>query len=215
MTSENPDSKDGFSFFREASLPIANALTMFNGVLITLLGFLILLMTLGIIPLINVDGQLGLLLVFTSLQMLALGQVVGSQVTRSWLLMTIGIVFAGMGIFSCIVPGILTDMLRMLLGLQNIITGVLVLATQLLVPTLHGIRSPPTKPVTLPPIIKRLLVIVTATSIVAILFGINMLAPLLLPSLLGLVVYALLLPVLVMILGLLALSTVYISQKLQ
>ncbi len=50
-----------------------------------LLGSLILLRVLGVFPPLNADSELGLLLVLTSLQMLALGEVVGSHLTRSWL----------------------------------------------------------------------------------------------------------------------------------
>jgi hypothetical protein len=214
MTSENPHSKDGFSLFREASLPLASAFSIFQGVLLILLGLLVYGVEFGGIPL-NSSGQLGLLLVLTSLQVLALGQLLGGQYRRSWWLMTIGIVFAGMGIVSCIVPGILIDVIRTLLGLQNIITGVLFLALQLVVPTVHGTRSPPAEPVTLPPLMKRLGLIVTLLMIVSIVFGLNMLAPVLLPSLVGLVPFLLLFPVLVIILGLLMLCIVYINQKLQ
>ena len=49
----------------------------------------------------------------------------------------------------------------------------------------------------------------------AILFGINMLAPLLLPSLLGVVAFAMLLPLLIIIMGSMSLITVAITQKLQ
>jgi hypothetical protein len=214
MTSENPHSKDGFSLFREASLPLASAFSIFQGVLLILLGLLVYGVEFGGIPL-NSSGQLGLLLVLTSLQVLALGQLLGGQYRRSWWLMTIGIVFAGMGIVSCIVPGILIDVIRTLLGFQNIITGVLFLALQLVVPTVHGTRSPPAEPVTLPPLMKRLGLIVTLLMIVSIVFGLNMLAPVLLPSLVGLVPFLLLFPVLVIILGLLMLCIVYINQKLQ
>jgi hypothetical protein len=178
------------------------------------LGLLVYGVEFGGVPL-NSSGQLGLLLVLTSLQVLALGQLLGGQYRRSWWLMTIGIVFAGMGIVSCIVPGILIDVIRTLLGFQNIITGVLFLALQLVVPTVHGTRSPPAEPVTLPPLMKRLGLIVTLLMIVSIVFGLNMLAPVLLPSLVGLVPFLLLFPVLVIILGLLMLCIVYINQKLQ
>jgi hypothetical protein len=126
-----------------------------------------------------------------------------------------GILCAGAGIFSCIVPGILSGIIQPLLGLQNVTTGVLLLATKIIAPTLSGIRHPPAEPVTLPPIVKRLFRVLTATGIVTILFGINMLAPLLLPSLLGMVVYAILIPLLIIIMGFLSLITVTITQKLQ
>ncbi|MDD1709470.1 MAG: hypothetical protein LUQ37_01010 [Methanoregulaceae archaeon] len=208
-------SKSGFCLLKEASLTVGNSFNTYQGSLMILLGFLVLFMTLGILPSFNSDGQLGLLLVLTSLELLALGQFVGSQVTRSWLVVAFGLLCAAAGIFSCIVPGILAGMIQPLLGLQNIVTGVLLLATQIITPTLYGIRHPPAEPVTLPPIIKRLFLVLTITGIVTILFGINTLAPVLLPSLLGMIVYALLIPLLIIIMGLLSLITVTITQKLQ
>jgi len=207
--------KSGLYLLKETSLTVENTFNTYQGCLMILLGILVLLMILGIFPSFNSDGQLGLLLVLTSLQLLALGQFVGSQVTRSWLVIAFGILCAAAGIYSCIVPGILTGVIQPLLGIQNIITGVLLLATKIIAPTVYGIRHPPAEPVTLPPIIKRLFLVLTVTGIVAILFGINMLAPLLFPSLLGMVVYAMLLPLLIIIMGFMSLITVVITQKLQ
>jgi uncharacterized membrane protein HdeD (DUF308 family) len=210
-----PPSHTGFCLFREAFLTVGNAINTYQGFLMILLGFLILLNILGIFPSFNSDGQLGLLLVLTSLQLLALGQFVGSQVTRSWLVVAFGVVCAGAGVFSCIVPGILSGVIPPLLGLQNILTGVLLLATQIIAPTLYGIRHPPEKPVAIPSIIRRLFLVLTATGIVTIVFGINMLAPVLLPGMLGMVAYAIILPLLVIFIGILTLLTVSITQKLQ
>jgi hypothetical protein len=204
-----------FFLLEEAALTVDNTFNIYQGFLLILLGILVLFMILGILPSFNSDGQLGLLLVLTSLQLLALGQFVGSQVTRSWLVIAFGILCAAAGSFSCIVPGILSGVIQPLLGIQNIITGVLLLATKIIAPTLYGIRSPSEEPVTLPPIVKRLFRVLTATGIVTILFGINMLAPLLLPGLLGIVVYAILIPLLVIIMGFLSLIMVSITQKLQ
>jgi len=213
--SPTPPSKGGFCLLQEVSLTVGNTFNTYQGCLMILLGFLVLFMTLGIFPSFNSDGQLGLLLVLTSLQLLALGQFVGSQVTRSWPVVGFGILCAGAGIFSCIVPGILSGVIPPLLGLQNIITGILLLATQIIAPTLYGIRHPPAEPVQLPPIIKRLFLVLAITGIVTILFGINTVAPVLLPNLFGMVVFAILLPCLIIIMGLLTLITVSITQKLQ
>ena len=204
----------GAGLFGEAALSVGDSFSLFQGVLMLLLGGLVLLMTLGMVPVFNSDGQLGLLLVLTSLQMLAFGQIVGSTVTRSWLLVVAGLVFAGMGIVSCVVPGVLTPVIPPLLGAQNILTGVVLLATQVIGPTLYGIRHPPAEPVVLPPLVRRLLLVLTVTGIVAFLFGLNMLAPLLLPGLLGVVAFALFLPVLIIVMGLLTLGTVSITRKL-
>ena len=213
--SATPSSKSRFFLFREVSLTVGNTFNAYLGCLLILLGFLIFLMILGIFPSFNTDGQVGVLLVLTSLQLLALGEFVGSHVTRSWLVVAFGLLCAAAGIFSCIVPGILTGIIQPLLGLQNIVTGVLLLATQIIAPTLYGIRHPLAEPVAIPPIIKRLFLVLIVTAIVTILFGINMIAPFLLPNLLGMVAYAILLPLLVIIMGLLSLILVSITQKLQ
>jgi uncharacterized membrane protein HdeD (DUF308 family) len=216
MTAKNPSRpKSSFFLLEESSLTVENAFNTYQGSLMILLGVLVLFMILGIFPSFNSDGQLGLLLVLTSLQLLALGQLAGSQVTRSWAVIVFGILCAASGFYSCIVPGILTAVIPPLIGLQNIVTGVLLLATKIVAPTVYGIRNPPAESVTLPPIIKRLLIVVTAIGIATILFGINMLAPLLFPSMLGTVVYAILLPFLIIIMGFLSLIMVSITQRLQ
>jgi len=136
-------------------------------------------------------------------------------VTRSWLVVSFGLLCASAGIFSCIVPGILAGLIQPLLGLQNILTGVLLLGTQIIAPTLYGIRHPPAEPVVLPPIIKRLFLVLAITGIVTILFGINTIAPVLLPNLLGMIAYAVLIPLLIITMGLLTLITISVTQKLQ
>lgn len=210
-----PSSLGRFCLLKEASLTVGNTFNTYQGCLMILLGFLILFNILGLVPSFNSDGQTGLLLVLTSLQLLALGQFVGSEVTRSWLVVAFGLLCSAAGIFSCIVPGILAGSIQPLLGFQNILTGVLLLGTQIVAPTLYGIRHPPAEPVTLPPIIKRLFLVLMVTGIVTIVFGINTIAPVLLPNLFGMVAYAILLPLLVIIMGLLTLITVSITQKLQ
>ncbi len=215
MLPNPPLRKSKFFLLKETSLSVENTFNIYQGFLLILLGILVLFMILSILPSFNSDGQLGLLLVLTSLQLLALGQFVGSQLTRSWFVIAFGIFCAAAGIFSCIIPGILSGVIQPIIGFLNISTGVLLLATKIIAPTLYGIRHPPADAVALPPIVKRLFRVLTATAIVTILFGINMLAPLLLPSLLGMVFYAILIPLLIIIMGFLSLIMVYITQKIQ
>jgi hypothetical protein len=171
MTADDLHSKDGFGFFREASLPLSIALVIPVGVLLVLLGLLLFPVNQGTLPF-SPDGQLGLLLVIMAIQMLALGETPMGQYRRSWPLIVIGIAFAAMGIFSCIVPGILTDVIRPLLALLNIAGGAILLTKRFL-PMLHGAAEP----APLPPILKRLLVTLTVLNVVAIAFGISMLMP--------------------------------------
>ncbi|KAF5051293.1 MAG: hypothetical protein KO254_13100 [Methanoculleus marisnigri] len=180
MTSDDLHSKDGFGFFGEASLPLSIALVIPVGVLLVLLGLLLIPVNLGMLPF-SPDGQLGLLLVIMAVQMLALGETPMGQYRRSWLLIVIGIAFAAMGIFSCIVPGILTGVIQLLLAILNIAGGAILLTKRFL-PMLHGAGDPAAEPAALPPILKRLLVTLTVLNVVSIAFGISMLLPGLVPG---------------------------------
>lgn len=174
-SSDDAHSKDAFRFSRYASLPLSIAILILVGVLLTLLGLLLFPVNLGVIPF-SPDGQLGLLLVIVAIQMLAIGETPLGQYKRSWLVIIIGIVFAAMGIVSCIVTGILTGVIQILIGLLNIIGGV-VLITKRFLQILHVTRNPPAESVTVTPIIIKLLSTQTVVNIVAITFGITMLVP--------------------------------------
>ncbi|ABN57058.1 MULTISPECIES: hypothetical protein [Methanoculleus] len=172
----DPRTTGGTGLFKEASLPLSIALVIPVGVLLVLLGLLLIPVNLGMLPF-SPDGQLGLLLVIMAVQMLALGETPMGQYKRSRLLIVIGIAFAAMGIFSCIVPGILTGVIRVLLAILNIAGGAILLTKRFL-PMLHAAAEP----APLPPILKRLLVTLTVLNVVAIAFGISMLLPGLVPG---------------------------------
>lgn len=176
MISNDPRTTAGTGLFREASLPLSIALVIPVGALLVLLGLLLFPVNLGLIPF-SPDGQLGLLLVIMAIQMLALGETPMGQYRRSRLLIVIGIAFAAMGVFSCIVPGILTDVIRQLLAVLNIAGGAILLGKRFL-PMLQGAAEP----APLPPILKRLLGTLTVLNVVAIAFGISMLLPGLVPG---------------------------------
>jgi len=175
MTSDSPSLRNSFMLFKDASLPLQNAIIVLVGVLLTLLGLLLFPVNLGMIPF-SPDGQLGLLLVITSIQILALGETPMGQYRRSWLLVTFGIAFASIGIVSCIVPGVLTGVIQILLGFLNIIGGSVVMIRRFF-PMQHGIKKPPADPVPFSPIIKKLLIIQIVINILTIAFGISMLVP--------------------------------------
>ena len=177
MIANDPETTAGTALFREASLPLSIALVIPVGALLILLGLLLVPVNQGTLPF-SPDGQLGLLLVIMAIQMLALGETPVGQYRRSRLLIVIGIAFAAMGVFSCIVPGILTDVIRQLLAVLNIAGGTILLAKRFL-PMLHG-GAEPAAP--LPPILKRLLVTLTVLNVVAVAFGISMLLPGLVPG---------------------------------
>jgi hypothetical protein len=150
------------------------------GVLLTLLGVLLFPINQGTIPF-SPDGELGLLMVIMAIQMTILGETPMGGYKRSWLMVILGIVFATLGAFSCIVPGILTNMLQTLLGALNILGGTILLIKRF-IPILQEIRHPPSEPVEVPSIAKKIMVTQTVLNFLAIAFGLSMLLPGLIPS---------------------------------
>ena len=181
MDSSGPPLKPGLRFFRETSIPLSIALVIPVGVLLVLLGLLLFPVNTGAIPF-SPDGQLGLLLVIMAIQMLALGETPMGRYRRSHLLIAIGIAFASMGIFSCIVPGVLTDVIRVLLAILNIAGGAILLAKRFLPISQGAGNAAAAVPASLMPTFKRLTATQTVLNVVSISFGISMLLPGLIPG---------------------------------
>ena len=176
VSSPNQNHSEGSSiFFREASFPLPFAILTLLGFLITLLGLLLFPVSLGILPF-SPDGQLGLMLTIMAIQMLALGDTPLGQYARSWRMMILGIVFAGVGVVSCIAPGILTGMIRIFLGVLNIMGGSLFFFRQFL-QTPDKTDSVPQDVIFVHPIIKKLVRTQTVLNAVTLVFGISMLLP--------------------------------------
>ena len=177
---ENTEKAGLLFLLREVSLPFTTALLVFLGVLLALLAVLLVPVNLGLLPF-SPDGQLGLLIVIMAIQILAMGETPLGPFRRSWLIVMIGLVFVAMGVYSCIVPGVLTDLLRVMLGLLNLI-GSLVLLAGRVVPMVLQMRNAPARPVAIPVPLRNLLVTQTALNIIGILFGLSMLLPGLIPG---------------------------------
>ncbi len=171
---DNVSSKALFGIFQTASLPLSVAILILLGVLLTLLGLLLFPVNFGLLPF-SPDGQLGLLLTIMAIQILALGDTPLGQFERSWLIIIVGLVFAALGVVSSIVPGVLTGMIQVLLGLLNVIGGGASLMTRYL-PMLQGDRAPPAASVNVGPL-RRMMAAQTALNGVAIAFGISVLVP--------------------------------------
>ena len=200
----NNKSKGLFSLFNEASLNLAPAILLVLAILLTLLGIILFPVFMGIIPY-SPDGEFGLLLFIYAIQIMALGETPIGQYKRSRLLIIIGLIFATLGIFSCIVPGILTGVIQILIGLLSIMGGVILLIKRFLLQP-NKTEVSPNEKVTVPSIVKKLIVTQTLMNIVAIVFGVSALAGGLLP---GMVVAGLL-----VIYGLILLILVFILQKI-
>ena len=125
------------------------AILMLSGIANTFLGLILFPVGLGMLPF-SPDGQLGLLLTIMALQMMTLGDTPVGQYQRSWFMMTIGIVFAGLGVVSCVVPGLLTGMIQMLLGLLTVLGGAVFFVRRHLAKK-QAISASPEIPIVVPP----------------------------------------------------------------
>lgn len=165
----------------EASLSLGTALILLLAILLGLLGLLLFPVGLGLLPF-SPDGQLGLILVLMAIQILALGDTPAGRFRRSGWLILAGMGFAGLGIFSSIVPGVLTGSLQILLGLMNLGGNLLLLAGSLWPRGHRGPGADPgTLPLPLPSPLRRLAVTQTLLYLVGIAFGLSMLLPGLVP----------------------------------
>ncbi len=161
-------------------LPFDKAMLMLTGVFMVLLGALLLPVNLGLLPF-SGSAQLGLLMIIFSVQMLAAGNTPIGVFPRSWLMVYLGALFAGLGIVSCIVPDILVKPLTLLVGVLNILNGGLTLAKAL--PSLLKTRKMlPSTPV--PSLLVKLYSTQIALGGLSVMFGSSMLAPGIIPGLL-------------------------------
>jgi hypothetical protein len=180
-SSDRADSQGRLGLFRVSSLPLSPAILILTGFLITILGLLLFPVGLGMLPF-SPDGQLGLTLTIMAIGIMALGDTPLGQYTRSWFMIIIGIAFAGLGVVSCIVPGILTGMIQTLLGLLNIVQGTAFFIRRFPA-KLHETGTPVEPSVVVPPVVRRLSAIQILQNSVTIAFGISMLLPDLVPIL--------------------------------
>jgi hypothetical protein len=169
------ESQRRFILSQDASLPLLPAILILLGILNTFLGLILFPVGLGMLPF-SPDGQLGLLLTIMAIQMITLGDTPIGQYTRSWFMITIGIVFAGLGVVSCVVPGLLTGMIQILLGFLNVLGGAVFFTRQFLARQ-HEISVSPEIPIVVSPFIRKLARIQMAMNSLGIVFGVSMILP--------------------------------------
>jgi hypothetical protein len=116
-------------------------------------------------------------MVIMALKMISTGNTPIGAFRRTRLVVICGVLFAGLGIVSCIVPGILVSLLTLLIGLLNIFGGVNGLRR-----TFSGLRKRGGNPV--PPLLVRLNISQAVLHLLSIMFGTSMLFPGLLPPIL-------------------------------
>ncbi len=170
---------------KESSISLSLGILLLVATLLTLLGVVLIPVNLGTLHF-SQDGLLGMLLVVFAIQMMALGETPLGAYKRSWLMTIFGMTFATLGIISCIVPGLLTGFLQLLLGLLNIIGGVVLLIGRYY-PLLKAMRNPSDHQKQ-PPILKKMNITQTILNFVSIAFGTSMLIPGIMPGLINAVI---------------------------
>jgi len=158
-------------------LSIDRAMILLTGVFMVLLGLLLLPVNFGLLPF-SGSAQLGLLVVILSIQIVSTGSTPIGPYPRSRFMILLGLIFAAMGVVSCIIPGILVRPLTFLIALLNIAGGVIALSRMGLFQRKGSDR--PGIPV--PPVLSRLKSVQLAMNLVSILFGCSMLFSGLLPG---------------------------------
>jgi len=175
-----------YSAYPEVGKPSGNnlefstdqAMLLLMGVFMLLLGVLLIPVNLGLLPF-SGSAQLGLLMVMFAVQMLASGSTPLGTFPRSRLLVLFGLLFAALGIISCIIPEILVPQLTVLVGVLNILGGILTLA-RIGISRLKK-SAQPRRPA--PPVLAKLFAAQLIMNLISIMFGISMLVAHLIPGL--------------------------------
>jgi hypothetical protein len=162
----------------DAGLSTDHAMLLLMGIFMLLLGVLLVPVNFGALPF-SGSAQLGLLMVIFAFQMLASGSTPIGPFRRSSLMILLGLLFAALGIVSCIIPDLLVVLLTILVGVLNIMSGAITLA-KVGVPLLKKSLGP-REPV--PPVLARLFAAQVAMGLLAITFGMSMLVSHLIPGL--------------------------------
>lgn len=145
------------------------AMLMLMGIFMVLLGLLLVPVNLGLLPF-SGSAQLGLLMVIFAVQMLASGSTPIGPLTRSWLVVGFGLLFAALGIVSCIIPEILVPALTVLVGVLNISGGAISMVK-------IWISRPMKTGEPALPVLARLFAAQQTMNLLTILFGASMLIP--------------------------------------
>ena len=162
----------------DVELSTDQAMLLLMGTFMLLLGILLIPVSLGLLPF-SGSAQLGLLMVIFAVQMLASGSTPIGPYPRSWLMILFGLLFAALGIVSCIIPEILVLQLTILVGLLNILGGVITL-WKICVPRLRKSDEPRGPAL---PVLGKLFAAQLTMNLLTILFGTSMLVSNLIPGL--------------------------------
>ncbi len=163
---------------KQGGLAFDKTMLLLLAMFMLLIGMLLFPVSVGMIPF-SPSAQLGLLMVINALQIIAAGNTPIGSFSRSRLVTMVGMLFATLGIVSCIVPGILVTPLAMLIGVTNIANGGLSLRQS--IPAFVAFNKN-RREHSLPSILLKLYVVQIAMGVLAVMFGSSMLVPGVIPG---------------------------------
>ncbi len=127
----HPEAEPSRSDPIQNGLSFDHSMLLLTGVFMILLGTLLIPVNLGLLAFAE-NAQLGLLMIIFAIQMLASGNTpIGPFPHRSLFMVSLGVLFAALGIVSCVIPNILVAPLTRLVGVLNILGGLIPLGTRL------------------------------------------------------------------------------------
>ena len=148
------------------------------GVFMILLGGLLIPVSLGWLPF-SRSAQLGLLMIIFAIQMLAAGNTpIGLVLPRSWVVVGCGVLFAALGIISCVIPELLAAPLIYLVAVLNILGGLIPLGKRLYL----AARPADGGGVPAHPLLTQLARTQLALALLSVMFGSSMLVPGIIPG---------------------------------
>lgn len=159
-------------------LSTEQVMILFTSIFMVIIGIVLIPVNLGILPF-SANTQLGVLMIIFSIQMLAFGNTPIGIFPRTWLILGSGLLFAVLGAISCIIPQILVPLLTVVVGVLNILGGVISLVKMVLARGGHANKPRET----VPPILTRLFITQLTLNLLQTLFGTSMLVPGLVPGL--------------------------------
>lgn len=158
-------------------IPFDRCLLLLTGMFMILLGVLIIPVNFGWLAFAD-NAQLGLLMIIFAIQMIASGNTpIGPFPHRSLFMVSLGILFAVLGIVSCVIPGLLVVTLNRLVGVLNILGGIIPLGSRLFL-SRRSSRANAGHP-----LLQRLGQTQLTMNLLSVMFGVSMFVPNLLPGL--------------------------------
>ena len=107
----------------ESDLTLEVVILLILGIFMLIFGLLLFPIHTGDLPY-NPDSMYGLFLVIVSIQIITMGRTPFGDLRRSWAVIIVGMSTAVLGMMACFIPGILTDIIRIMVGVILLLGGI-------------------------------------------------------------------------------------------